>query len=386
MSPRRRKWPWIAALLVLLAAAYAAVGGRRPAPAAVRVVRQDLVHTVVATGRVMAPARVSVGSLVTGTVAVLAAREGSHVRAGQLLVALDPAEADAAARQARAAAAQASARLEQLHQVSARLADQGVAQARADLDQAEANFTRAEGLRKYGIVTDADLDQARTARDRARSQYESAVIQQAGASRAGVEERAARAAIDQATATVAAAETRLAQTRIVAPADGVLIERRVEAGDLVVVGQVLFLLATDGPTRLTAAPDEKHLGSLALGQPALASAEAFPAGRFPATVSYLAPAVDAQRGTIEVRLDVPQPPAYLRPDMTVSIEIEVARRHAVLVVPVEAVRGATSADPSVLVLEGTKTAPRAVAIGIRTETAVEITKGLAEGDMVVVGR
>ena len=71
--------------------------------------------------------------------------------------------------------------------------------------------------------------------------------------------------------------------------------------------------------------DERNLGKLALGQKALASADAYPDQRFAAVVSYINPGVDITRASVEVKLTVADPPDYLRQDMTVSVDIEVAR-------------------------------------------------------------
>jgi HlyD family secretion protein len=97
-------------------------------------------------------------------------------------------------------------------------------------------------------------------------------------------------------------------------------------------------------------PDERNLADLRLGQRAVASAEAFPDRPFPAEVSYIAPTIDALRGTVEVKLRVPTPPPYLRPSMTVSVEVEVARRANVLTLPPDAVRDAATPAPWVMVV------------------------------------
>ncbi len=93
-------------------------------------------------------------------------------------------------------------------------------------------------------------------------------------------------------------------------------------------GRTLLVVARDGPTQLSVLPDEKNLAFLRLGQPATASVDAFPDRVFPARVAYIAPAVDLSRGTVEVKLDVPDPPPFLRPDMTVSVNVEVGRDRA----------------------------------------------------------
>jgi len=105
---------------------------------------------------------------------------------------------------------------------------------------------------------------------------------------------------------------------------------------------------------------------------------------FEATVSYIAPAVDPQRGSIEVRLAVAKPPTFLRPDMTVSIDLAVARKQRVLVVDSEVVRDAATALPYVLAVEDGRVARCEVRLGIRGDGASEIVSGLADGAELIV--
>ena len=101
-----------------------------------------------------------------------------------------------------------------------------------------------------------------------------------------------------------------------------------------------------------------------------------------AVVSFIAPSVEPTRGTVEVRLRVPHPPPFLRPDMAVSVEVELGRRPGVLVVPVDAVRE-DGAEPWVLVVRQGRAERRAVRLGLRGEGMVEVQAGLVEGDEVV---
>ena len=119
-------------------------------------------------------------------------------------------------------------------------------------------------------------------------------------------------------------------------------------------------LAPSGETQIVVQIDEKNLALLALGQKALASADAFPDKRFAAEVVYINPGVDPLRGSVEVKLGVPQPPAFLRQDMTVSVDIEVAHRSDAVTVPADAVRDATGAQPWVLALNGHRAVRRPV--------------------------
>ncbi len=98
---------------------------------------------------------------------------------------------------------------------------------------------------------------------------------------------------------------------------------------------------------------------------------------------YINPGIDALRGAVEVKLRVPQPPDYLRQDMTVSVDIEVGRRADAVTIPSGAVFDAASAAPWVLVVDGSHAVKRPVKLGLRGEGRIEIVAGLAAGDHVV---
>ena len=110
-----------------------------------------------------------------------------------------------------------------------------------------------------------------------------------------------------------------------------LISRSVEVGDVVQPGKALMVLAASGQPQILIQIDEKNLSKIALGQKAFGSADAFASQRFDAVVGYINPGIDAARGSVEVKLNVANPPAYLRQDMTVSVDIETARRTATVV-------------------------------------------------------
>ena len=174
------------------------------------------------------------------------------------------------------------------------------------------------------FVAEARVDEARRAVEVARSQVATARATAAANRPEGAERQLLDDQLAQARAARAAAEAKLDQTRILAPANGIVLDRSVEPGDIVQPAKRLMTIALDGATRLTALIDEKNLGVLSIGQKALAAADAFPGQRFEAVLEYLAPGIDAQRGTVEAKFAVPKPPPFLRSDMTVSIDVAVA--------------------------------------------------------------
>lgn len=354
-----------------------------PRIVAYAVARGELVQTVVASGKVRTPQRVEIGAQITGQVVAIPVDEGSRVAAGDVLIELDAAEARAAVEQARAALAQAEARLRQIREVGRAVAEQTLLQAQANRVQAARALERAQGLVARKFIGMAELDDARRAFDVAESQVRAARLTLDGQLPGGADVVLAEAGLAQARASLALAEARLGYTRIVAPAVGVLIARAVEPGDVVQPGRMLMALAPDGETRIEVQIDEKNLAAIALGQSALASADAFPDRTFAAELIYINPAVDASRGAVDVKLRVPEPPPFLRQDMTVSVDIQVAQRADALVLPLDAVREAPGGGAYVLVVRDGRAQRQAVSLGVRGGGRVEVRDGLSAGEYVV---
>lgn len=344
--------------------------------------RRELVQTVVASGRVETPLRVEIGSQVTGAIAAIPVNEGQAVKAGQVLIQLERSEADAAVEEARAALAQAGARLLQVRELGLPVARQTLRQAEANLETVRRQQHRNEQLFARGFIGQAQLDESQRAVHVAESQFAAAQVQARSVDERGSELLQARAALAQAQASLRLALARQGHTTIAAPLDGVLIARAAERGDVVQPGKVLMVLSPAGRTQLVVQIDEKNIALLHIGQPALASADAYPALRFGAELAYVNPAVDPQRGALEVKFDVPRPPAYLRQDMTVSVDIEVARRASAIVVPSEALHDSASGAPWVMKVAGRRLRRQQVALGVNGAGNTEIVAGLQPGELV----
>jgi HlyD family secretion protein len=347
------------------------------------VTRSDIVQSVVASGHVETPSRITIGSQIVGTVAAIPVEEGQTVKAGQLLIALENSEAKAAEAQASAAVTQAQTRLRQLQELSLPTAQQAVHQAQINLQNVQRQYDRTKELRGQGFVGQSALDDAQHNLDLAKSQLRTAQLQVATNSAQGSDFQMAKSALAQAQANLKMAQARLEYTTIEAPVDGTLIARDVERGDVVQPGKALMVLSPAGQTQLVVQIDEKNLAALRMGQQALASADAYPDHRFPATLTYINPAIDPQRGSVEVKLNVPVAPPYLRQDMTVSVDIEVARRTDAIVAPAPAVHDINSNAPWVMTVDHGRARRRTVHLGIRGSTLVEIQSGLQPGELLI---
>ena len=373
-----------AAVVAVLLLAILLVRQRGTPVQVVNVVRSAIVQSIAATGRLNAPARMDIGADVSATVLDVRVREGDLVRAGQLLVRLQDSEARAAVDQARAALAEARGRVQQQSAVTAPVALQAVVQAQAAFQTAEREYGRATELVAQGFFSQQKLDDARRVLDTARSALESARLQASANQARGIEPALAASRVDQAQAALDAALARLVRLVITSPVDAVVLVRNVEPGSMAQPGKMLLALAAQGKPRIDASVDEKHLRLLTLGMPAKAVADAFAGQPFDAKLTYIAPVVDAQRGTVDVRLEVVSPPAFLKPDMTVSVELVGGARKDTLVLPAVAVRDADREAPWVLALQDGTAVRVPVSLGLRGVGAIEILKGLSEGDTAIL--
>jgi HlyD family secretion protein len=319
-------------------------------------------------GRVRAFSRAGLGASISGTVASVNVQEGDRVGRGDLLLSLDDREAAAQVRQAEAA-------LSEVTSAAARELEE----AERDALQSERELARLRAVFEEGGLTRQRVEQAE---QRAADAASRLVDARAGAGENGQGEAAvvarARAALD-------AARARLTLFRVTAPAEGVILSRDVEPGDAVSSGQVVLGISFDGPSELVVFPSEENLSRLSVGAPASASADAYPTESFAARVSFIAPAVDPSQGTIEVRLIIGDPPSYLLPDMTVSVNIETGRREGAVVVLEDAVQGLGTSQPWVGIVQDGRLVRRDVQVGLRASEYMEIASGVDVGDVVLRG-
>ncbi len=340
-----------------------------PRLAAYRIDARPLVQTVVATGRVVSVSRAQVGSQISGVVAERRVREGDRVAPGDVLAILRADDLEANVREAEAA-------LAQLQQSSRPQAEAALRDANARLAQASTETRRRRDLFERGLIARETLEQVVQAEATARAAAEQARLAARALSPGASAE-------DVATERLAAARAAVGKTFIRALVAGIVLTRNAEPGDVVQPGKVLFEIARQGDTEVLVPLDEKNLGRIALGQSAQCIADAYPEQSFAAQVSFIAPSVDPQRGTLDLRLTVAPVPEYLRQDMTVSVNVETGRRDRALVVANDALIHVSAGRDEVWLVAGGKATRTPVTIGLRGLAASEVTAGLKIGDSVL---
>lgn len=359
-----------ALLLIIVAGFFAFRWWQGPLLPSYRIFSMPLVQTVVATGRVVAVSNTDIGSEISGVVLERRVAEGEQVAAGDLLLVLS---SDDVADQVR----QAEAELAELISSTRPQAAVDLANAEVALAQADRNVERRRELAAISAISDEEMEQAIQAQAQARNNVENARLRANALSSGGVEE-------DLLRARIAALQAQLNKAQVHSKVSGTILTRNVEVGDLVQPGQSLFTIALDGKTEIRVPLDERNLSRLALQQPAVAIADAYPDKPFPVRISFIAPSIDPQRGTVEVRLSVDPVPDFLRQDMTVSVNIETDQRAKALVIPNDALANVKEDSAEVLLLRDGQVQRQRVRLGLCGLSASEVLSGLSAGDEILV--
>lgn len=298
----RRTWI-VVAVLVLAAGGFwlwrsQRAGRDQPSYRTEAVQRGNVSVQVTATGTVQAVTTVLVGSQVSGTISALYADFNDRVRRGQVLAQLDPTFLRAQVEQTKAELVQAEVRVR----------------------QAERDSARVYPLQAGGMVSQVEIDAARTALD---------------------QNRAARAA---ARAALERVETNLRYATIESPIDGVVVSRDVDVGQTVAASlsaPTLFTIANDlTQMQLEVAVDEADIGMVKAGQKATFTVDAHPNDTFRGTVHQirLAPETVQNVVTYTVVILVENPELKLLPGMTANVSVLVAEERDVLKAPAMALR------------------------------------------------
>lgn len=377
----KKKLIWTCVILLVVAGVAAvAIKNKGPKPTEVqvaKVVREDLQAKVSANGKIQAQKKVDVSATIAGQITNIAVEEGDAVKKGQLLAQIDPVSTRAQVRGSEAS-------IEALRR--------DVDSARANLEQMRADFRRAEGNFKNGIIPAADLERTRTAVSTA----EAAV-------------KASERRVAEAAAGLEGTRDLLAKTTIRAPMDGVVTARRVEEGEVAVIGiqnspgTVLFQISDMSVVEAELEVDETSIPNVVLGQEARVRLDAYPNKTFRGTVTevgsspILAGANQAIKFEVKVRLD--DPPPGIKPGLSARADILTGFRGDALVVPLQALvvreierKPGVKVDPNaprdqegVYLMENGKARFQPISTGMIGELSIEVASGLKGGETLVTG-
>jgi HlyD family secretion protein len=378
----RKRLLWLVPLVLALAAGGWKLSRRGPKPAGVQtgtVARQDLQAKVTANGKIQAQRKVDISATVAGQITHLAVKEGDRVKKGDLLLQIDAVSSRAAARGGEASVTALRRELD-----SARA---NLAQARADEARAESNFAA-------NISSASDREKARTARLTAEAAYQ-----------------AAEGRVAQAGASLEGARDMLSKTVVRAPIDGIVTAKRVEEGEVAVIGvlnqpgTVLVTVSDMSVVEAEVEVDETSIPAVKVEQEALVHVDAYPNRTFNGRVTEVGNSPILRTGAsteaikFRVKIQLKDPPADVKPGLSAQAEILTGFRGQAVVVPIQALvvreiprppgqappAGAPRDEEGVYLKEGDKARFQAIKTGLLGELSVEVVSGLTGGETIITG-
>lgn len=308
---RRRRWPWLLLVLLLAGGAAATFVPRRidvQSSAVMTAYPSARFAQLAASGYVVAQRRAAVASKATGRLVELKVREGSAVKAGEVIARLDASDVQAAVLAAEAGVQQAAA--------AQRQAEAALRQAQVELANADAELQRTLGLEKQQFVSAQGVDTAKRRADSARAAVASA---QAGIAAARGGEALARAQLK-------VQHVNRDNTEVRAPFDGVVLVKNANVGDMITpfsnasgTSGAVVTMADMGTLEVEADVAEANVGKVRIGQSVEITLDALPDARFRGSVVRIVPTVDRAKATVMTKVRFDQLDPRVLPEMSAKV-------------------------------------------------------------------
>ena len=370
-----------------------------------------------ATGNLVSDASTDVAPAVSGKIVAVNFDIGSYLNQGDVMLRLDDRDArikleqaQSQLQQSQSAVMQAEAQAEQaranVRQAQAQLGLSEnekfdinnvaeVRNAKATLDLAELEFSRAGRLIESGDLSRSLYDQRRTQRDQARSAYDTALNSanqryaairtaqaQVATAEAGV--NAARSAVGAAQAQVDAAQKAVNDTYVKAPISGYVSDRVADVGEYISPNTPNSKIATVVRTsvlRLKIDVPEQSIGKVTTGQNISLQVSAFPDRNFAGTVVRMSPSVNATARTLTVEAEVPNTEGLLKPGQFATVRITQSNPEPAVMIPTSSVRTEGDVSRVFKITDGIAN-EQIVQLGLLENDMIQVKQGVVEGDTV----
>jgi multidrug efflux pump subunit AcrA (membrane-fusion protein) len=338
---------------------------------------RDVARTVQIVGTLLPQEEVTLSSEMPATIERILVDLGDRVKKGQVLVKLDEREARLEVERQAAtlqAAREALARARQMLDWNRA----NVERAQAVMADARVNLKRFQDLFGEGAISASQRDSAQMQYDVAAASVRANEAQQESDRAAA---KNAEANVEQAMAALELARKRLKDTEVVAPFDGFVRKRLVNAGEGYKEKTPLVSLVTAQTLKLHGEVPERFAPQISAGRTVQVEVEAHPGRTFPGAITRVSPVVDAESRTFTVEASVPNPGGALKPGFFAKASILTGTERNVAFAPEEAVVTFAGIVKVYVIADG-KAEERRVRTGLRSDGRVEILEGLKVGETV----
>ncbi|MEB3224988.1 MAG: efflux RND transporter periplasmic adaptor subunit [Synechococcus sp.] len=336
------------------------------------------------TGTTMALKQVVIRARVEGQLLTLDAEVGDFVRQGQILATV---EQDLPRTDVSEAQAELAARQFEVKEAESVLAEAKaqVERNRAELKQAEADAQRLKKLAEAGAITAQQAEVAQTQKVTAAqilkaSQEQVITRQQAIA--------AAQKRVIAQQAILAQAQESLTYTQTVAPQSGIILSKKVEAGDTIQAGQTLLEIGDLSAIKVEIQISDRDLSQFTQGQRVNVALDAFPGETFSGEVTRISPVADAAARLIPVEITIPNPAGKIATGLLARVSLNNPNTNTAVMIPATALKTGATEQPTIFVPvtqgEETTIQVRPVQVGKEDNGLVEILSGLRAGERYII--
>lgn len=331
-----------------------------------KVVKEDLISIVTATGEIKPKYYVNISPSLMGRIIKINVKEGDTVKEGDLLLQMESTQQSADVK-AMQAALQSSMADSQSFDASVKSAEANyktaqatLVKAQADFDRAKLDYDRSQGLKKDGLISQQTFDSTKATFEVSRASLEEARARLASSrsqlDQAGAQKVSAFNRVDQSKATLMRSADMLGKTTFRASLSGIITNLPVHEGENVVpgiqntAGSLLMTIADMSVITAEVRVDETDIVNLGLNQPVEISVDAMPNQTLKGRVTEIGNSALTKSGLtatqtsnsqeakdFKVVVTIDAPPPGLRPGLSCTARITTARRSNVLAVPIQAI-------------------------------------------------
>lgn len=331
---------------------------------ACKIVSGAVVNEVMGTGTLEAKVRASLSPEISGLLVKVLGDQNDRIVKGQLLAVLDDGDLSQQVEVAKAELSAAKASID--------IAESEITRSEAMAVQARSSFERVSSLRKSQALSQSEMDKALESKD----------VAEANLNRAKLAKAQAELFTAKAEASLHYYQERLADTKLNAPFDGLVIHRNRDPGDVVVPGSAVLEIISTEQMWISAWVDETAMGLLALDQPARIVFRSNPEVPLKGRVMRLSPKSDRETREFLVDVGVDQLPKNWAVGQRAEVYIETGRRNEAILLPQRFIIW-KEGKPFVMIDDSGKARLQKISIGLKGRENVEISDGLAEGQIVI---
>jgi HlyD family secretion protein len=363
--------------------------------------QRDLEVILAYTGDILPNRQTPIFAKSSGYIRSIRADKGQFVKAGQLLVEIEPTEMQTAMDQARASLATAEAGLlvarSDLESARANLLNQQamLAKAQAVLDNDRRQADRMAELFGKGLVSAQERDNARTAYESSqaalRAQEAQVQVARVQIDTSDSKVKLAETLVEQQRAALRMAQMRLDDTRITAPFSGYISQKNLDVGASISnqaaatsnASVAIVVLQDINPVKVQLEVPEREVARVKVGNPVRLVVDAYPDSKFAGTLARVVHALDPRTRTMGLEVEIPNGELLLKPGMYARVQLVLDVQRGALMVPIESLSGSET-KPALLVVRDGKVVTQVVELGAADGPLVQIAKGLRPDDQVIL--